>query len=142
MECSICLEELNENTTTLKNCDHTFHTNCVNSWLKIKPSCPLCRTPTLSKFRGRQHFGKNNFLNCFISFKNDEVLEIKYNNIYNAQLNINRIKHIFTDKKITIIKFLYNDKFINLKFNIEQAFLFAEYFKNYVSKLRRLQLHN
>jgi hypothetical protein len=137
MECPICLESIEEEEVQLINCNHIFHGACINTWLKIKPSCPLCRISTLSSFNGRQYFGKNKFLKCSISFKYDDVLEIKYNEIYNAQLNLKKIKNISTDKTTTIIKFNYNDKFIDLKFKIEQTFLFVEYFKNYVSKLSR-----
>lgn len=41
-ECSICLEELISDITILV-CSHRFHKKCINSWIKIKPNCPICR---------------------------------------------------------------------------------------------------
>lgn len=44
--CAICLEELNKNIRTLP-CGHSFHNNCIHSWLKKGDSkvCPVCREP-------------------------------------------------------------------------------------------------
>ena len=41
--CSICIDEINKNKITLKNCNHTFHKKCIDSWLKKNSSCPICR---------------------------------------------------------------------------------------------------
>eukprot|EP00744_Colponema_vietnamica_P011131 GILI01015662.1.p1 GENE.GILI01015662.1~~GILI01015662.1.p1 ORF type:complete len:209 (-),score=10.48 GILI01015662.1:173-721(-) len=43
-ECSICLEALDGHLEerTLA-CFHTFHTNCLQTWLHEKHDCPLCR---------------------------------------------------------------------------------------------------
>jgi hypothetical protein len=42
--CSICLEyyKPNENYCKLM-CGHNFHEMCVDSWLKVKSCCPVCR---------------------------------------------------------------------------------------------------
>lgn len=52
--CSICMEiitkkEYNSNRTIVPDCKHTFHTSCLNEWVKTKTSngnkvdCPTCR---------------------------------------------------------------------------------------------------
>ena len=41
-DCSICLEEFISDITIL-SCSHRFHKKCINSWIKIKPNCPICR---------------------------------------------------------------------------------------------------
>ena len=33
-----------DNKKTL-NCNHDFHANCVNRWLRSNDTCPLCRAP-------------------------------------------------------------------------------------------------
>jgi Zinc finger, C3HC4 type (RING finger) len=43
-ECSICQEKL-ENYSKKTKCKHEFHENCIFPWLRIKNSCPVCRTP-------------------------------------------------------------------------------------------------
>jgi hypothetical protein len=51
-ECSICYEPilrsdkyvLDNCKYVLDNCNHSFHYNCVNTWLLTKDNCPLCRT--------------------------------------------------------------------------------------------------
>lgn len=44
-DCGICKEKfkLGEKLTTLDDCEHTFHYNCIDEWGKYKPECPLCR---------------------------------------------------------------------------------------------------
>nr|GMC76361.1 probable E3 ubiquitin-protein ligase RHY1A [Ipomoea batatas] len=42
--CSICLEEFSEGVKIMPlSCSHTFHHNCIASWLQKQASCPLCR---------------------------------------------------------------------------------------------------
>ncbi|OMP05937.1 Zinc finger, RING-type [Corchorus olitorius] len=43
-DCSICLEEfkINEEARQMP-CKHFFHSNCVEKWLRIHGSCPVCR---------------------------------------------------------------------------------------------------
>lgn len=53
--CSLCLDaNENDNWRTL-DCGHKYHPQCIDSWLHIKMSCPLCRhvleiTPTESTY--------------------------------------------------------------------------------------------
>ena len=43
--CNICLSELvqGEEVRTLPNCVHTFHKKCIDEWLVINKTCPVCR---------------------------------------------------------------------------------------------------
>ena len=47
IECSICLESLNETSEALA-CGHVFHSKCLKAWKMSKQSlshnCPLCLT--------------------------------------------------------------------------------------------------
>jgi len=40
--CSICFEDCSE-YPTYTTCNHVFHKNCLNAWLKRKNNCPCCR---------------------------------------------------------------------------------------------------
>lgn len=43
-ECSICLEEFEQNDQLKKlSCNHCFHIACIDQWLGTKKNCPLCR---------------------------------------------------------------------------------------------------
>lgn len=46
--CTICLEEYKDkdNIGMLK-CLHTYHVSCINDWLRMKNSCPICKSPAL-----------------------------------------------------------------------------------------------
>lgn len=47
--CPICHENLNLGTTVSEidcECQHCYHIHCLNQWLRLHPTCPLCRCPT------------------------------------------------------------------------------------------------
>lgn len=46
-KCTICFEDISrgDRVTTLDNCNHTFHHNCISLWGKYKQDCPVCRQP-------------------------------------------------------------------------------------------------
>lgn len=49
--CSICLMDYKDRDSlrVLPACGHFFHVKCVDPWLRINMTCPVCRTPiTLS----------------------------------------------------------------------------------------------
>lgn len=52
--CSICLGEYQPKETlrSIPECNHYFHMNCIDEWLRSNASCPLCRksleTPCLA----------------------------------------------------------------------------------------------
>ncbi|GMN31581.1 hypothetical protein TIFTF001_003322 [Ficus carica] len=43
--CPICLSEYQPKETlrTIPECNHYFHASCVDEWLKMNATCPLCR---------------------------------------------------------------------------------------------------
>ncbi|XP_040989234.1 putative RING-H2 finger protein ATL21A isoform X1 [Juglans microcarpa x Juglans regia] len=43
--CPICLSEYlpKEELRTIPECNHYFHVNCIDAWLKMNATCPLCR---------------------------------------------------------------------------------------------------
>lgn len=47
--CSICLGEYKykEVLRLMPDCRHCFHASCIDAWLKLNASCPLCRTSPL-----------------------------------------------------------------------------------------------
>ncbi|PON67521.1 43kDa postsynaptic protein [Parasponia andersonii] len=42
--CSVCLEEFVAGALAVRTpCSHDFHEECLATWIKKKPSCPICR---------------------------------------------------------------------------------------------------
>ena len=42
--CSICLDEFKEgDELRLVECSHNFHIECLDKWLMLKNTCPICR---------------------------------------------------------------------------------------------------
>nr|XP_043633630.1 RING-H2 finger protein ATL70-like [Erigeron canadensis] len=48
--CSICLADYKPSDVVrlLPKCSHFFHRHCVDTWLKVHPSCPVCRDSPLA----------------------------------------------------------------------------------------------
>ncbi|CAI0387635.1 unnamed protein product [Linum tenue] len=44
-ECAICLEDYNggEPCRIMPVCKHMFHVACIDNWLNVKITCPVCR---------------------------------------------------------------------------------------------------
>ncbi|KAK4478854.1 hypothetical protein RD792_014359 [Penstemon davidsonii] len=47
--CSICLADYKSGdmVRVLPECEHLFHVKCVDPWLRLHPTCPVCRTSPL-----------------------------------------------------------------------------------------------
>lgn len=50
-ECSICLESFREeDRVTVIRCNHYFHTECINPWLKkYCLMCPICKIHVIDR---------------------------------------------------------------------------------------------
>lgn len=56
-QCSICYEDilLKDNNMTKTACNHAFHTECLNTWTKVKQNCPMCRKSLLENDKAVNH---------------------------------------------------------------------------------------
>ncbi|XP_042465735.1 RING-H2 finger protein ATL1-like [Zingiber officinale] len=45
-QCAVCLNEFQnmERLKLLPGCSHTFHIDCIETWLQFNANCPLCRS--------------------------------------------------------------------------------------------------
>ncbi|XVF16447.1 hypothetical protein REPUB_Repub10bG0031500 [Reevesia pubescens] len=67
VDCAVCLEnfKMGEKCRLLPLCMHSFHAECVDSWLLRNPICPICRTSADSGKAGlvlgeeSSHFNEN-----------------------------------------------------------------------------------
>jgi len=43
--CAVCIEniKINELYKRLPKCEHYFHADCIDKWLRLRNSCPVCR---------------------------------------------------------------------------------------------------
>lgn len=51
--CSICLSEYGESEVVrlMPECGHMFHMDCVDEWLRLQATCPVCRTSPLPSLK-------------------------------------------------------------------------------------------
>lgn len=51
--CSICLGDYKETDEfrMLPECGHLFHLKCVDPWLRLNPTCPICRNSPMGTSR-------------------------------------------------------------------------------------------
>ncbi|EFJ16768.1 hypothetical protein SELMODRAFT_59303, partial [Selaginella moellendorffii] len=47
--CAICLADYREAEMlrVLPDCRHVFHVQCIDSWMRLQATCPMCRTSPL-----------------------------------------------------------------------------------------------
>ncbi|TVU33270.1 hypothetical protein EJB05_25062, partial [Eragrostis curvula] len=52
--CSVCLEDVRggEMVRSLPECRHLFHVRCIDVWLHLHATCPLCRSDLSPRRRG------------------------------------------------------------------------------------------
>ena len=50
-ECVICLDNYEKETKACcLGCNHIYHKKCIEDWLVLKPTCPLCQYEVLERF--------------------------------------------------------------------------------------------
>ncbi|CAL5052350.1 unnamed protein product [Urochloa decumbens] len=51
VDCAVCLEafEPGDRCRRLPRCEHSFHAECVDSWLRKSGACPVCRADVLDR---------------------------------------------------------------------------------------------
>ena len=87
--CVICLNDIDENdenTYTIQECSHKFHSNCLISWFRTNnSSCPTCRNDISSK---RKYYENNNRFKLISNYsrrKNANTYVIKLVEKYKKQ---------------------------------------------------------
>lgn len=57
--CVICRLEFEEgDTLTVLSCKHSYHSECINNWLKINKVCPVCSTEVTSSKTSQQEISE------------------------------------------------------------------------------------
>ena len=123
LECSICLDELNDNIRILP-CAHKFHKNCIESWEKINANCPICRNSTSDTLIVRGRKFKNIFVRYYIVSDKDKISIRTYMfdiNVKNTIIKYSLIKKIEYDGIKFILSYkssIENNDLLHLKFKL------------------------
>lgn len=61
--CSICLSEYRPKETLkiIPECQHCFHSECIDEWLHLNASCPICRNSPAKSPPSQSHENGPNF---------------------------------------------------------------------------------
>ncbi|KAK7374345.1 hypothetical protein VNO80_07775 [Phaseolus coccineus] len=65
--CAICIEDYEESEMLrmMPQCRHYFHRDCVDAWLKVNATCPVCRNPLKETRSNNDNSINNNGGNAF-----------------------------------------------------------------------------
>jgi hypothetical protein len=138
LTCSICLESLNSDPNQLlftTSCSHTFHSNCIHSWVNFNNSCPICRQTDIIDIESNIEYNfEHNFYHIsdyYYHIYDDERIsppltirrsDNRNRNIRMAQLNTNNNNH---SQNYTLISTLHN--IINDLQNLSQNISLYDY---------------
>ncbi len=105
--CAICYDTINNKTKYLTKleCNHTYHTKCIDDWVVLKKVCPLCMQPITY-----QPKSQNKVL------KAKETIVTINNNINREHNNRNRMINLY-EKRLKSLN--------NMYVNIEVILLFV-----------------
>jgi hypothetical protein len=67
-DCSICLLQIGANDLRTTSCRHEFHRDCLQQWLDLKSSCPLCRSEQLPIDKNYNIIYKTNYNNIIDNY--------------------------------------------------------------------------
>lgn len=77
--CAICLNDIcgGDSYRKLAGCNHIFHCECIDVWLRSQPTCPLCRNkvPQIISLN-QNHYDWNYFLSNIILLLQDFLHKI------------------------------------------------------------------
>ena len=70
MECSICKDN-EKPVNIMTSCNHSFHRDCLTSWMDINDTCPYCKVDLSEDKRAEKKFknlkrSKMNYMNYII----------------------------------------------------------------------------
>jgi len=71
-ECIICFEKINFPINIISCCHHFYCLNCIIQWLKIRPTCPICRKIIYNN--DINHINENKINNTRFCLTKDEII--------------------------------------------------------------------
>lgn len=112
INCTICLEKIEKNENIKTECNHTFHKDCLNTWIQINNVNLSCTECHLSRLCYDFNINCNILYKCPLCRQNNNI-DLKKNL---KLLNVNEIeKKIIFNIKNNIIE---DVKILNTNYNI------------------------
>ena len=109
-ECSICLDSIYPAKYQLP-CKHLFHITCIKTWLKNRPSCPICREVIINNHLCYRKIPFR-YPTAFFIRLSDNYMVLKEFGGHPKIIDYTKIKHISYKKKNkkNILNIGFNDK--------------------------------
>jgi hypothetical protein len=126
MECAICLGTVESRNFKTLTCNHCFHKECIDIWLKDHSTCPYCRSLVkfiLVKIKRRKYKTYLNPTNIVFERKN-KIIKIEYLCI--KSLKVKGKKFIITkrDNDNALSEFIFYSKEVYHIFNLIKQNIF------------------
>lgn len=102
--CPICYDQIKENNSyTLQECNHKFHTNCIITWLRSDHSnCPMCNG--LPNEGGRFYYRNEKYkLRLILNYSRRKTASNKVIKIVNRYRKKNQ-EYLHVKKQLNIFK--------------------------------------
>ncbi|XP_057844444.2 RING-H2 finger protein ATL47-like [Cryptomeria japonica] len=77
--CVICCSKFkqNEKGRELPKCNHRFHVNCVDKWLELQSTCPLCRINVEDAISDEQERIEEGESESFSTVGDDNIIDVR-----------------------------------------------------------------
>lgn len=96
-KCAICHENLESDTYTLPECNHTFHTNCIITWFRAPSGssrCPLCNNNGINKLKDLDNLHWSDLQGAFHNYKNVRAASRRKDFPENVKKMIEKLKKL------------------------------------------------
>jgi len=101
--CVICQQNREENDEihSIKECSHTFHTNCIIEWFRTgNDKCPLCRNSEFCSVSPIMFYSPKSRLNFMKNYSRRKVAPEQLKNLVKSASKTNqRIKSLIKERK-------------------------------------------
>lgn len=113
MDCSICLNKMDNKNVVITKCEHKFHVECFMKWMANQQTCPNCREQllekSLSKFKIRieHHNNGREIMLQEMEYRHIRAREVEKRMLYLCKYCIIMVLIIFI--YIKVLFYVYNN---------------------------------
>lgn len=130
MECAICLGTMETTNFKTLSCNHCFHKECIDTWLKNNSTCPYCRAVVKVlnvKIKRKKYKTYINPTNIVFE-RNNKIKKIDYYSIKSLRLKGKKFTITKRELDNTLSNFIFYSKEGYQIFNSLKQYMFRYYY--------------